>query len=389
MAHGDTIRTVEYALLRGVRPRSAGSNARLGDHGLTVDVPLVRLTTADGATGLGRAWADQERAVSLLGLPVDEVVSADGVAPDLAWAEFALLDLAARRHGVPVYRLLAPDGDAPGLITCYDTTLYFDDLAIEDNGEAVGLIAGEARQGLARGHRHFKIKIGRGARHMPLEQGMARDVAIIHAVREVAGPEAMVMVDANNGFNLNLTKRVIEETASANLFWFEEAFHEDAVLYADLQAWLEERASSLLVADGEGSADPALVTWALDGLIDVVQYDIFSYGFSRWLALGAELDAAGVGSAPHNYGTAFGNYASGHLASRIDNLIAVEWDHADVPEIDASGYTIADGTVSIPDRPGFGLDLDDAGFAAAVERTGFSVTAGSATHVGGRSSRTA
>ena len=43
------ITRIEFGILEGQRPRHAGKNARLDDHGLTVRVPLARLTTDDGA----------------------------------------------------------------------------------------------------------------------------------------------------------------------------------------------------------------------------------------------------------------------------------------------------------------------------------------------------
>ena len=69
-------------------------------------------------------------------------------------------------------------------VPCYDTSLYFDDLHLADEAEAAALIAAEAREGYERGHRAFKIKVGRGARHLPLEEGTRRDIAVIRAVRE-------------------------------------------------------------------------------------------------------------------------------------------------------------------------------------------------------------
>ena len=41
------------------------------------------------------------------------------------------------------------------------------------------------------------------------------------------------MLDANNGYNLNLTKRVLQETADADVYWLEEPFHEDPELFLE------------------------------------------------------------------------------------------------------------------------------------------------------------
>ncbi|MGH2533497.1 MAG: enolase C-terminal domain-like protein [Thermomicrobiales bacterium] len=368
---------IEVGTLEGTRPRPAGSNARLGKHGSVVRVPLARITTEDGWTGFGRCAAARERLAPLVGLRWREAFLPGGPADAWLPCEFPLWDLAAKRAGLPVYALAAAMADAPAdgalRVPCYDTSLYFDDLHLESDAEAAALIAAEAREGMDRGHRAFKIKIGRGARHMPLDAGMRRDAAIIRAVRAAVGPDARIMVDANNGFNLNLTKWLLEETADVGLFWLEEAFHEDPVLYGDLKEWLAARGLDILIADGEGQAAPGLLDWARDGLVDVVQYDIFGHGFGRWLATGRQLDSWEVRTAPHHYGAHYGNYATCHLATAIRGFLFVEWDEVATPGLDASGYRIEEGVVVVPNAPGFGLGLDDERFLHAVGAAGFTL----------------
>jgi L-rhamnonate dehydratase len=373
----DTLVRVECAHLEGRRPRKAGSNARLGDHGVVVRPQVCRLTTADGATG-----------ESLLGSRVADLLGPMGVVERLrpsstagnAWlsAESPLMDLAGRRSGQPVFRLLSElvgGSLAERLrVRAYDTSLYIDDLQVSDDAEAAALIAAEALEGYARGHRAFKIKVGRGARHMPLEQGTRRDVAVIRAVRQAVGADAQVMIDANDGYNLNLSKRVLAETSDCGLYWIEEPFHEDPVLYADLKEWMARQGLGVLVADGEGQASPTLLDWARDGLVDVVQYDVFHAGFSRWLEVGRQLDAWGRLAAPHHYGGFFGNFTSGHLAAAIRGFAAVEWDEASVPGIDTSRYAVSDGWIDLPESPGFGLELDESAIAQAIAADGFSVS---------------
>ena len=385
---GDTIVRVDWARLEGRRPRKAGSNARLGEHGDIVRPPVARLTTADGVTGFGPARLTPEQASALLGLRVADLLGPTGVAAAFvpspaageAWlsAEFPLLDLAGRRAGQTVYRLAASlvggTVSEPLRVRVYDTSLYVDDLRLADDAEAAALIADEAWQGHARGHRAFKIKVGRGARHLPLEQGTRRDVAVIRAVRDAVGADAPIMIDANNGYNLNLTKRVLSETADCRLHWIEEPFHEDPVLYRELKEWLAREGLSVLVADGEGEASPSLLDWAREGLVDVVQYDVFHSGFSRWLEVGRKLDEWGRLSAPHHYGGFFGNFTSGHLAGAIRSFAAVEWDEAVVPGVDTSRYVVRDGWVELPDAPGFGLDLDGDAMADAIAAGGFAVS---------------
>jgi L-alanine-DL-glutamate epimerase-like enolase superfamily enzyme len=374
---------IEWGRLEGRRPRKAGCNARLGEHGIAVRPGVARITTEDGAVGFGACRATRDQAQAVLGTRLQEAFLPERGASD-TWLplEYPLWDLAGKRAGKPVYALAAaaagrPESELPRPFRapCYDTSLYFDDLHLASEAEAAALIAAEAREGFDRGHRAFKIKVGRGARHLPLEEGTRRDIAVVRAVREAVGPEPPIMLDANNGYNLNLAKRVLDETGDCGVFWLEEAFHEDPVLYRDLRAWLDDRGLRTLIADGEGSAAPGLMDWAREKIVDVIQYDIFGHGFTRWLATGRQLDAWGARTAAHHYGGHYGNYASGHLAAAIRNFTFVEWDEATTPGLDASAYAVQDGQVTIPDAPGFGLALDEAVFARAVANEGYSLSA--------------
>ncbi len=367
---------IEWARLEGRRPRHAGSNARLGEHGLVVRLPVARVTLDDGATGIGVSRASRERLESLLGVHLSDAFSPErGPAERFLPLEYPLWDLAAKRAGRPVYALVAgmrsKTVQEPFRAPCYDTSLYLDDLHLASDAEGAALIAAEAREGFERGHRAFKIKVGRGARHMPLEEGTRRDIAVVRAVREAVGPQPPIMLDANNGYNLNLAKRVLAETADCRVFWLEEAFHEDPILYRDLREWLDKEGLPALIADGEGQASPNLMDWAREGIVQVVQYDIISPGFTRWLEIGAQLDAWGARSAPHHYGGLYGNYVSGHLAGAIERYTFAEWDEASATGLEAPGYSVQEGFVHVPPTPGFGLVLDDATFRRAIDVDGF------------------
>jgi len=366
---------IEWCRLQGTRPRHAGSNARLGAHGLQVNVPVARLTTEDGVMGWGRASLNRESAQRLCGKSLGELFAVEAQSPPLYRAlEFPLLDLIGQRAGLPVYALFAAERpSSPLRVRCYDTSLYFDDLHLSDHVDAMALMAQEAREGWEKGHRAFKVKVGRGARHMPLEEGTSRDIAIIGVVRASIGHNGILMLDANNGWNLNLTKEVLE-AVGRNIYWIEEAFHEDPVLYRDLKEWMQAHDMPTLIADGEGDAAPALVSWAREGLVDVLQYDIFGYGVFRWLALGQEIASTAIRCAPHHYGAQLGNYVTGHLAAALPRFEFVEWDEVHTPGIDASGYTIDNGFVTIPASPGFGLALDETLFQQSVQQNGFTVT---------------
>ncbi len=373
------ISAIEWGTLVGQRPRQAGCNSRLAVHGNDVQVPLARITASDGTSGFGACRPyNQEQAHAFLGQRVDDLITiASGVDPRAASLEFPLWDLLGQITGRPVYSLLAESaGKAPSQpprVRCYDTSLYIDDLHLATDEEGAALIASEARFGYDHGHRSFKIKVGRGARHMPLLEGNRRDVAVIQAVRAEVGPDSAILIDANNGYNLNIAKQILTETADCNIFWLEEAFHEDGALYEDLHDWIEREGLATNIADGEGLASPLLLDHARDGFVDIIQYDIFSHGITNWLETGAQLDGWNVGTAPHHYGRHIGNYVSGHLAAAVDGFLFIEWDECATPGLDGSAYQVDDGYVRMPDLPGFGLNLDEKRFQQAVSANGFAV----------------
>lgn len=367
---------IEWAELPGIRPREAGRNARLGVHGQKVSARVAKVTIG-GTAGFGWSRISREIAQEMVGASVSDLFEDDGkVKREYAKIEYSLLDWLGKMKGQPVYKLFGARRESAGFdsepaVPCYDTTLYFDDIHLTDHAAASDLIRQEALEGLGRGHRNFKIKVGRGARWMPLQEGTDRDIHVIRAVREIAGRTGHIMIDANNGYNLNITKQVLSATADSSIYWVEEAFHEDRVLYEDLKEWMNREHLRVLIADGEGQASPSLMEWAEQGFVDVLQYDVMSPGFCSWLEMGSRFDAKGIKSAPHSYGNVLGNYVTGHLAAAIKGFQFVEWDQVEVEGIDASLYKIRDGFVRLPAEPGFGLRFDEAYFNKMKGLTGW------------------
>ncbi|HXW82301.1 MAG TPA: enolase C-terminal domain-like protein [Acidimicrobiales bacterium] len=376
----DLVSRIEWGVLEGGRPRRAGKNARLPEHGSTVKVPICRLTTSTGAQGIGLSRLDESLARQALGLPISTMFSEE-VGTDEPWMafDFALWDLSGKSAGVPVYELIGSNASAsshePVSVACYDTSLYFDDLLGDagenDHRQGAEIVAKEAAWGYEQGHRSFKVKVGRGARWMAPRAGLERDIAVVAAVRDAIGPSCTLLADANNGYTLNIAKEFLDRTSSAQLGWLEEPFHEDGVLLEALHEWTGQLGLGVLVADGESASAEECYKMAAEGWLDVVQCDILAGSFSRWLQLGPRLDELQVASAPHHYGLHLGNYVAGHLAGAVRDLRYVEWDQTTTAGVSAPGYTLDAGRVQLSAQPGFGIELDETVFARAVQSSGF------------------
>ena len=352
----DRIVRIDKLVLPSRRPREVGSNARRGSHGSVIEDPVVRLHTADGAVGVGCSRLARREAQALLGTRLQDLFRLpDGVLAAGAQVDLPLWDLAARREGIPLYRLLGAEGNRS--VELYDSSVYIDDLDAGD-AEAVRVFTEEVETGRAYGYRNFKVKIGRGARWMPTAAGLERDVLVIRTVRAAAGADAKILVDANNGGTLNTTKSTLDECADIGLYWFEEPFAEDPELNADLSRFIEARGYTTLVADGEEAPPGSFFDMVDAGFIDIVQHDFRQLGLTWWRATAARIEPAGGRCAPHCWGSVVERYAHAHFAASIPNYALLEAVPADTPGLMLDGWEEKEGHLLVPQSPGTGVDLE-------------------------------
>ncbi|MBM4080754.1 MAG: mandelate racemase, partial [Planctomycetes bacterium] len=218
------IARIEARQVQDRYPRPVGRNARLGHHGTGRGYKAHVLTTDQGATGWGIAQAADEQVQAFVGARVSDLFDAEqGAAERAVGLDIALHDLAARILGVPVYVLLG--GKGPTTLPVYSGALYFDDLDPEDNPRGVAAVLAECQQDYETGFRAFKLKIGRGCKWMPAEQGLQRDIAVTRAVRE-SFADCKLLVDANDGYTCADFLRFLDGVADCDLYWIEEPFTE-------------------------------------------------------------------------------------------------------------------------------------------------------------------
>ena len=363
---------IEKAVLRGRRPRSIGYNARISTHGPLISDPVVRIHTEGGCIGVGWSSISEENARKLLGKRLDELFRLpDGSLEPGVAVDLPLWDLAARLLELPLYRLLGARGSRT--VETYDGSIYIDDLEATD-AEAEDIFRAEVQSGQEHGYFNFKIKVGRGARWMPTEKGLQRDALVVRTVRQAAGSEAKILIDANMGNTLNSAKQLLETCADAGIFWFEEPFAEDPALNQALKKFIIERDFDTLVADGEFAPPPSFFDMVEKGLIDVVQHDFHSYGLSWWRATSARLEEWDVLCAPHTWGSYIERYAHAHFAASIPNYSLLEAAPAALPGLVLDGWEMRDGKLLVPDTPGTGFDVEAEIFAQGRrDRQGFDV----------------
>jgi len=354
--------------LVSVRPKFVGKNSRLGDHGDRGTDRMVRLFTSAGLEGLGHCGAGEAVLRGLLGKNPFDFFRPDEPAmkSPLGAGSGPLWDLAGRALGKPVHELLG--GKGPRKVPVYDGSIYFADLLPQYADRPLDRFKEEIDLGFRRGHRAFKIKIGRGAKWMPAEEGYARDKEVLRTLRRHAGPDVLLGVDANNGYDLPRTKRLLADLPDMSLAFLEEMFPEQVDQNLELKAFLAEHKLKALVADGEtqGALEP-LKPFMEARAVDIYQADMNGFGFEGILTEAAWARPHGLQVGPHNWGSLIGYYMILQVGRAIANLYRAENDPLDTDVLMAEGYALKDGLATVPDTPGLGLKINEARFAASVK----------------------
>ena len=345
-----------------------GSEART-----TFTLDLVRVVTDDGLEGVGAGDAmpgfDGHEALFLDRDPLDlgrhtAIVDNLSFHYGRCWpVEVALWDLAGKKLGLPVWKLLG--GTGAGRLACYASTGTL--RATEATVDAVEAIRDA-------GFPAVKLRFQRG--------DWRDDVGVVEAVRERVGDALAIMVDCNQAWRMPwdvaapwtfrqalACARALEDLG---VFWMEEPLHRgDHTGMARLRD-----AVDLRIAGGEMTRETHEVTHLTDtGALDVLQQDAVLCGgiggLARTFAAARE---RGLEISPHTWGHGIGLLANAHLAAGVGGCPYLEYPY-DPPAWTparrdfglADELRLADGGVlELGSSPGLGIRLDEDKLAATA-----------------------
>lgn len=330
-------------------------------------VALLRLEDADGAVGWGDIWGNFPTVTTeyranlaafvlpelLLGQTVTDVpgfyrslvaklrvlaLQADEpgpVASILAATDQALWDLAARKAGQPLRKLLDPNaGDR--------VPVYASGLNPGDGPETV-----EAER--AAGHRNFKLKIGFGD---DVDQRNVRRIV------DGLGQGERFFVDANQKWGLEDAIRAAGWLADWGVGWLEEPMPADAP-DADWRAL--KAATRLPLAGAENLRGLDRVKTALEWL-DYVQPDVGKWGgVTDCFRIARMALDAGRTYCPHWLAGGVGLAHSANLLAAAGGAGLLEMDVNENPfrdQVLGGALAVREGFVDLPDGPGIGLEPD-------------------------------
>ena len=352
-------------------PRFVGRNSTRNPVGWGGGYQVRTVTTDKGKRGWAMSYMPPDKVKHLIGARVGDLYDLKtGPVEDAYGIELPLHDLVGNILGRPVWQLLGSKG--PRRLPIYSGAVYFDDLEPKDGPRGVPGVLASCRQDYEAGYRAFKLKIGRGAKWMPREEGDRRDIEVTRAVRETF-TDCKVLVDANDGYTCEGFCRYLDAVADCGLYWIEEPFEENRADLKRLREHMAKLGCKALIADGEARTDRAKSPWrygdysrrhldrlfdlAKEKLVDVFLLDLGIVGFTRWRRVMPELAEAGILTSPHTWMWTPRPYYAAQLAAGAGNVVIVEGIPGKANGIDYSAYRFDQGKLTVPDEPGFGLKL--------------------------------
>ena len=285
----------------------------------------------------------------------------------LGGVEMACWDILGKSLGVPVWRLLG--GKCREVIPAYANGWY----QVERTPDA---IARRAESVIAMGYRALKIDpFGSGSYEMT-ESEKRRSVEIIAAVRAAIGSDAELFVEMHGRFAPHTAIDLCHRLAPYRPGWFEEPVPPE-----NMQALVEVRRAvaplGIPVAAGERLFTRYLFLDVFrERAVDIIQPDVcHAGGLAETRKIAAMAEAHYIPVAPHNACSPVGTMASIHLAVATPNFkIQETFDDMVEPWVrDAiiGRPLVTDGCFALPEKPGLGVDLDEAVIAAHPPREGF------------------
>ena len=285
----------------------------------------------------------------------------------LGGVEMACWDILGKSLGVPVWRLLG--GKCRDVVPAYANGWY----QVERTPDAIARCAEAV---IAMGYRALKIDpFGTGSYEMT-EAEKRRSVEIISAVRAAIGPDAELFIEMHGRFAVHTAIDLCHRLAPYRPGWFEEPVPPE-----NTRALAEVRRAvaplGIPVAAGERLFTRFLfLDLFSERAVDIIQPDVcHAGGIAETRKIAAMAEAHYMPVAPHNACSPVGTMASIHLAVATPNFkIQETFDDMVEPWVrDAviDRPVARDGCFALPDKPGLGVDLDEAVIAAHPPREGF------------------
>ena len=278
----------------------------------------------------------------------------------LTGVETALWDLTGKALGLPVYQLLG--GKFRDRVRMYCDSDMEDPLGkeaerklpwIESNGfTAMKIDIDQARDPARFDAVNWTASNGE----------IDRMVSWVRHIRESIPKQMDLAVDMHGRYDANTGKRVAAAVEPYRLLWLEEPVPpEDIDAMADIR-----HSTKTPICCGEN----LYMRWGFRELLDKQAADVVMPDIQKVGGLSEARKVANLAQtyyvpfAPHCVVSPIGTMASAHVCASIPNFLVCEWhwiNHVDLwIDFVKQGEIISKGYITIPDRPGIGVEMNEA-----------------------------
>ena len=289
-----------------------------------------------------------------------EAMARKGLIPATAFSaiEQALWDLAGKALDVPTYALL-------GGRVRNELPVYANVNRATDPRTPAGFAAA-AKRAVTDGFKAIKAAPWDGfpppgSPESDITRAVDTGIASVAAMREAVGSQVAIMVDCHSFFDIERAVRVAERLEPYALTWYEEPVPPEKV---DDTLAIKRRIRQPMAGGETLFGISGFTPLARRRAVDTIMPDVKHCGglleLTRIAAMAAD---EGVMVAPHNPSGPVSTAASVQVCAGMKNVNYLELQYGEVSwrsEALLPPERFVSGSIDVPDRPGFGVELNEA-----------------------------
>jgi L-alanine-DL-glutamate epimerase-like enolase superfamily enzyme len=294
--------------------------------------------------------------------PFDVDYITAGAAPrdtvsEAAWAGInnACWDIIGKSKGKPVYELLATDCKPKRKIPIYASGgvnhKWYED------GETQ--LIEEALRYKEQGYTAFKFRNGTNWEHGNMT--MKKYLPILRKLREAVGPNFKLMIEKHNWNSEEIIEDLCPVLEDLKFYWYEEPMSQWTEGAVERHLKIKEAMPSVMISGGERFSNRfQLQRWIAEGAYDIIQSDCNLTGISENWHISRMANLYGRLQCPHNWHGGLTTISNIHFVAGSPNGHMCEINQTYNPFKEGlfkDPLTVVDGYMSLPDKPGFGVEL--------------------------------